>query len=81
MSNSPRVAAALLVAAATATVGIGLAPAAPATAATGLSTHIALEAAKKREPTNPDPVRVVLRDLEHIVQGLLPHPRRVMESY
>jgi hypothetical protein len=79
MSNSPRVAAALLVAAATATVGISLAPAAPA--ATGLSaqTTTTLAAAKRREPT--DPVRAALQDLEHFVQGLLPHPRRVMTTY
>jgi hypothetical protein len=81
MSNSPRVAAALLVAAATATVGIGLAPAAPATAATGASaqTTTTLAAAKRREPTNP--VQACLQGLEHFVQGLLPHPRRVMTTY
>jgi outer membrane receptor protein involved in Fe transport len=71
MSNSPRVTAALLAAAAAATVGIGLAPAVPANAETGASTQTTILATTAREPVRPNPVRQLVRAIVTLPREIL----------
>jgi outer membrane receptor protein involved in Fe transport len=71
MSNSPRATAALLAAAAAATVGIGLAPAVPANAETGASTQTTILATTAREPVRPNPVRQLVRAIVTLPREIL----------
>jgi hypothetical protein len=72
MSNSPRVTAALLAAAAAATVGIGLAPAVPANAETGASTQTTILATTAREPVRPN--------LRQLVRAIVTLPREILRD-